>query len=93
MRDVAGRAHAILSFYASLLGDAPYPSLTVALAESDLPGGHSPAYLAMVDRPLPTSRLVWRNDPVHFPGFRDYFLAHELAHQWWGQAVGGKNYR
>ena len=93
VRDVAGRAHAILSFYASLLGDAPYPSLTVALAESDLPGGHSPAYLAMVDRPLPTSRLVWRNDPVHFPGFRDYFLAHELAHQWWGQAVGGKNYR
>ena len=25
-------------------------------------------------------------------GFPDFFLAHELAHQWWGQAVGWKNY-
>ena len=26
------------------------------------------------------------------PGLSDFFLAHELAHQWWGQAVGWKNY-
>jgi aminopeptidase N len=27
-----------------------------------------------------------------FDGFPEFFLAHELAHQWWGQAVGWKNY-
>jgi aminopeptidase N len=27
-----------------------------------------------------------------FEGFPDFFLAHELAHQWWGQAIGWKNY-
>jgi aminopeptidase N len=36
--------------------------------------------------------LVWRNDPVAFDNYPTFFLAHELAHQWWGQAVGWKNY-
>jgi aminopeptidase N len=35
---------------------------------------------------------VWRNDPVFFSGFPDFFLAHEVAHQWWGQAVGWRNF-
>jgi aminopeptidase N len=36
--------------------------------------------------------LLWRNDPVSFDNYPTFFLAHELAHQWWGQAVGWKNY-
>lgn len=91
-RDVAERTAAILRYYTSILGDAPYPALTVAVSESESPGGHSPAYLAILNQTLPRSSLVWRNDPVSFNGYPDYFLAHELAHQWWGQAVGWKNY-
>jgi aminopeptidase N len=29
---------------------------------------------------------------VNFDSFPDFFLAHELAHQYWGQAVGWKSY-
>jgi aminopeptidase N len=36
--------------------------------------------------------LTWRGDPAAFDRFPDFFLAHELAHQWWGQAVGWRNY-
>jgi len=90
--DLAERAADIAAFYESLLGDVPYSSFTVALVESDLPGGHSPAYFAELNQPLPTSPLVWRNDPAAFTGFPDFFLAHEMAHQWWGQAVGWRNY-
>ena len=36
---------------------APYPSFTLALVESDLPGGHSPAYFALLNQPLPTTPL------------------------------------
>jgi hypothetical protein len=82
----------ILTFYASLLRDAPYDSFTVALTDADLPGGHSPAYFAMLNQPLPSSPFVWNSDPVSFQNFPSFFLAHEVAHQWWGQGVGWKNY-
>jgi hypothetical protein len=90
--DLQERALDIARFYYSLVGDCPYPSFTIALIESDLPGGHSPAYFAALNQPLPTSRLVWRNDPAAFTNYPDFFIAHELAHQWWGQAIGWRNY-
>ena len=85
----------IASFYASLLGDIPFPSMTVTLTDSRLPGGHSPAYFAVMNKELPRQPGVmrsWRTDPVSFSGHPGFFLAHEVAHQWWGQAVGWKNY-
>jgi Peptidase family M1 domain len=91
-RDALATAADILRFYAGLMGDAPYPAFTLAMLESDLPGGHSPAYFAVVNNPLPTTPFVWRNDPATFADFPEFILAHEIAHQWWGQAVGWKNY-
>jgi peptidase M1-like protein len=92
LRQAGEKSADILRFYASLLGDAPYESLTVALTEGELPGGHSPAYLALLTQPLPTSPYSWSSDPVSFQGYPSFFLAHEIAHQWWGQAIGTKNY-
>ncbi|HWP99349.1 MAG TPA: M1 family aminopeptidase [Vicinamibacterales bacterium] len=91
-RSLVGRAAEILRFYTRLLGEAPYPSLTLALTESELPGGHSPAYVAMLGHPSPLAPVTWRADPVSFDDVPDFFLAHEIAHQWWGQAVGWENY-
>lgn len=92
VRAMTSKAADVLRFYASLIGDVPYDSFTLALTESDLPGGHSPAYFALVNEPLPTSQFTWSNDPVSFPTYPSFFVAHEIAHQWWGQAVGWKNY-
>ncbi len=91
-RELAKRAAEITKFYASLAGDVPYPSFTLAVVEGALPGGHSPAYFAQLFQPMPMSVLSWRNDPAAFDRFPDFFLAHELAHQWFGQAVGWGNY-
>jgi aminopeptidase N len=91
-RSLLGDFQAIMRFYASTLGDAPYESATLALVEHELPGGHSPGYFALLNSTPPGARLVWRSDPAAFGNFPEFFLAHELAHQWWGQAVGWRNY-
>ena len=85
----------ILKFYAGIMGDVPYPTFTLALTDAILPGGHAPAYFAILNQPLPvpTGQMrSWRTDPVAFSSFPTFFVAHELAHQWWGQAIGWKNY-
>lgn len=92
LREVSDRAAAVFSYYASLVADAPYPSFTLALIENDRPGGHSPPYFAVLNQVVPGANFVWRNDPVSFENYPTFFLAHELAHQWWGQAIGWKNY-
>lgn len=85
-------AESILRHYSSLVGDMPYPSVALAIIEKELPGGHSPAYLAVIHQPVPGSPFSWRGDPAAFPNYPEFFIAHELAHQWWGQAVGWKSY-
>ena len=82
----------VMTYYASIIGDSPYPDLTLAFIEKELPGGHSPAYLAVLYTPLPTASPNWSSDPAAFISFPEYFIAHELAHQWWGQAVGWRTY-
>ncbi len=91
-RGMGGRTEDIFRYYTSLVGRAPYPTFTVAFTEREVPGGHSPAYFAVVDQVMVLSSITWRNDPVNFEGYPAFFVAHEVAHQWWGQAVGWKNY-
>jgi aminopeptidase N len=38
-------------------------------------------------------RPMETHDPADFSDVPDFFLAHELAHQWWGHAVAPANYR
>ena len=91
-REIVAQTADMARFYETLIGDAPYETFTLALVESDLPGGHSPGYFAVLNQPRPDTPFVWHNDPANFQGYPEFFLAHELAHQWWGQAVGWANY-
>jgi hypothetical protein len=91
-RSVAERAVDVVRFYESIIGDSPYSSLTLALVENTTPGGHSPGHFAALYQPPLTLPVLWRNDPAFFSKYPEFFLAHEIAHQWWGQAVGWRNY-
>jgi hypothetical protein len=85
-------ALAILRFYASEFGPSPYPRLNLVLVESRVPGGHSPPGMIVVSIRPTLLRGLLRDDPASFPDVPDFFIAHELAHQWWGHGVAGQNY-
>ena len=92
-RDIVDTAADILRLYASTRrrravrrDDASRWSSTIGRA------GTVPGYFAVLNNPLPVTPFVFRNDPAMFSNFPEFYVAHELAHQWWGQAVGWKNY-
>jgi hypothetical protein len=91
-RELFDEAQRVMQFYGSVVSDIPYPSFTLALVERDQPGGHSPPYFAALSHPPPATPISWRRDPAYFDSFPEFFLAHEAAHQWWGHAIGWKNY-
>ena len=91
-RALPERTAQMLEFFGSVIGEAPYPDFSLAALDSELPSGHSPAYFAVWNQPTLPTNLTWRGDPVALTGYPLFFLAHEVAHQWWGQAVGWNNY-
>jgi aminopeptidase N len=67
--------------------------MSLVLIEAPTPGGHSPpGTIVVAQRPVLLHGAL-RDDPASFQDLPDFFLAHELAHQWWGQGVAGQNYR
>jgi len=92
VRETLDRAREILSFFAAEFGPCPYPSLSLVLIEGLTPGGHSPPGMVVVSRRPPLMRMRLAEDPGNFSDVPGFFLAHELAHQWWGHGVAGKNY-
>jgi hypothetical protein len=86
------QARAMLSFFADQFGPCPYPSLNLVMIEGLTPGGHSPPGMVILSRRPPLLRTPLAQDPANFSDVPGFFLAHELAHQWWGHGVAGKNY-
>ena len=93
-------ALSIVQFYESLFGPYPYSSLRIVHRAWIYAGGHSPASFVVLNE-LPFSpddslysKLVIRGDnPVDLSQWPEYFLAHEIAHQWWGQGVTWAKYK
>jgi hypothetical protein len=89
MRD----AQEMLAFYAKRFGPSPYPYLGLVVAEGETPAGHSPPGLVYLQVRPPVLRGRLADDPSNFSDFAGFFLAHETAHQWWGQGTAPANYR
>ncbi len=87
------RAADILRFFAEEFGPCPYPFINLLAIEGSSPGGHSPPGMVILARRPSTLHRQFRDDPTNFSDIPGFFLAHELAHQWWGQGVGPENYR
>jgi hypothetical protein len=90
--DVLDRTAEILRFYTKEFGPCPYPDLSVVVIESENGGGHSPPGMVILAKRPSFLKGGLRDDPGNFSDIPTFFLAHELAHQWWGHGVAGENY-
>jgi hypothetical protein len=87
----------ILRFYEVHFGPFPYEKMAVIHRLWSSGGGHSPASFAVLNE-LPRSAVSNRlflnpASPVDLSRWKEYFVAHEIAHQWWGQGLTWKSYR
>ncbi len=93
---VAERATRALQYFKTLFGPFPYPRLAI----SQVPGGVGQGWPELVYLPTlaffpEAQRLrMAQGAGAKREGFADdTMLAHEIAHQWWGNQLGWKTYR
>jgi hypothetical protein len=102
-RNLLAEAARILEFYESRFGSFPFENLAIVQRLWNTAGGHSPAsFIILNDLPRNPSpgmgvreRLMGNpSSPVDLSSqWKEYFLAHEIAHQWWGQGVSWARYK
>jgi hypothetical protein len=86
------RVKIILKFFSSLYGEYPYEKLYVIKRKWNTLGGHSPASFIILNTLI--KGLIPKSSPGDLSSdVREYFLVHEIAHQWWGNIVTGRSYR
>jgi hypothetical protein len=86
----------VLRSFVEWFGPYPYEGLSVVQRLWPEAGGHSPAsFVVLNELPWLANRnlMVSRESPVDLSRWKEYFLAHEIAHQWWGQGVAWGTYR
>jgi aminopeptidase N len=93
LKEILSKARDILRYYETLFGPCPYQRFSIVFGEGTKPGGHSPPGMSIISRRSIRLRRMARSDPADFSDVEDFFLAHELAHQWWGHGVAPENYR
>ena len=85
----------IVQFYKSKFGPFPYEKLNIVRRPWKTTGGHSPASFIVINELhelQDPSRFVAVGSPVDLSRWKEYFIAHEIAHQWWGQCLTWKTY-
>lgn len=102
-KDSLEEAGRIVEFYESRFGPFPFENLRIVQRLWETAGGHSPAsFIVLNEIPrvsrLPTgirARLIGNpRSPVNLTSrWKEYYIAHEIAHQWWGQGVTAARYR
>ncbi len=88
-------AKKILSLYESRFGSYPYKNFSIVHRLWPQIGGHSSPSFVVINDMLRISqgyRRALSHSPVDLSRWREYFLAHEIAHQWWGHGVTWASY-
>ena len=93
--DLFGESMKILNFYQKMFGVYPFDKFSIVHRFWPQGGGHSPAsFIILNERPrvVGQRRFQPKGSPVNLSRWKEYFIAHEIAHQWWGQGLSWGSY-
>jgi hypothetical protein len=96
-KDILKKASDVLETYQRYFGRYLFPKLSIVQRYWNTGGGNSPPGFIVLNE-LPFARepgviIISPNSPVDLSYWKEYYLAHEIAHQWWGHGVTGATYR
>lgn len=96
-KDLLGETREILEVYQRYFGRFPYKNLSVIQRYWSTGGGNSPpGFIVLNELPFfgePGVVVLNPNSPVAIAYWKEYYLAHEIAHQWWGHGITWASYR
>ncbi|MBD3413630.1 MAG: hypothetical protein GF421_04260, partial [Candidatus Aminicenantes bacterium] len=94
-KGVVETAADIVNFYQDRFGPYPFGKLSLVRQVGKNKGGASPPSFVVINDLPRMSGVVSRRmarSPVDLSGWKEYFMAHEIAHQWWGQGLSWESY-
>ena len=94
-KELVEKTSKIVHFYENIVRKNPYPFLEIYHHFDDYKGGYGQAgFLIMVSKhPLLNKKKIQTGHPLYIPYYNDFYLAHEIAHLWWGQALAWLTYQ
>lgn len=93
--DLFDESMKIFEFYKENFGDYPFEKFSIVHRFWPQGGGHSPAsFIVLNERPrvIGQARFQDKGSPVNLSRWKEFFIAHEIAHQWWGQGLTWGSY-
>jgi hypothetical protein len=93
--DLFGESIKIFEFYQKMFGNYPFEKFSIVHRYWPQGGGHSPAsFIILNEKPrvIGQPRFQSKGSPVNLSQWKEYFIAHEIAHQWWGQGLSWGSY-
>ncbi len=94
-KNILEETKAVFAAFEEWFGPYPFEKLSIVQRTWPQLGGHSPASFIILNE-LPrveTALAANPQSPVDLSRWREGTLAHEIAHQWWGQGTTWATYR
>ena len=86
-------AQSILNYYSAIFGPYPYKELDLAQMPGFFGYAQAPAGLVQMTGEVYMSKTDLANLYGRTADLRDYFIPHEIGHEWWGHRAGWGSYR
>ncbi|MCO4772192.1 MAG: hypothetical protein KDA24_19315 [Deltaproteobacteria bacterium] len=86
-------AQSIINYYSAVFGPYPYKELDLAQMPGFFGYAQAPAGLVQMTGEVYLSKTDLVNVYNRPATLRDYFIPHEIGHEWWGHRAGWGSYR